>query len=444
MNTNSHTSTLPSYNSRLITNEDLKTQSFALIKPEEGMERPTQEQKKSVARVYAEQAWFYFKEQNWDKAIIACKNSLETAPDHVDAYKILGNILQRQGKKPEALGVYAKALTINPNCATIYANLGSFYAEQQKWRQALDYFQQAVILDPQFAGAYRSLAQIWEELGETSQALECFCQAVNLEPETLTAPEYFSFGAELYQQGKVKEASIFYIQGVKLNPQAEAELSKLVKILEELEEWQQAVTYYHQLMTLTESAERPSFDSKPIKRLLSRSKSQAKKTVEHKVIKALSRPAKSSMPQLLPSNDQTAIATDLPDLILDREKPDSAIAWNNLGSLYAQKEEWTKAISCYQAAIQLEPNFPKSYRNLARIYSKLGDRQKASLCWYEAFALEPERVNPDEYFSLAKNLLELGQVDKSVACLRRTIELKPNFKTAHLILGKLLNRRNRK
>ena len=70
--------------------------------------------------------------------------------------------------------MYARALAIDPNCATIYANLGSFYAEQKNWQQALDYYQQAVILDPNLAGAYRSLAQVWEELGDSTQALESF------------------------------------------------------------------------------------------------------------------------------------------------------------------------------------------------------------------------------------------------------------------------------
>ena len=181
------------------------------------------------------------------------------------------------------MGVYAKALALNPNSAPIYANLGSFYAEQKDWQQALDYYQQAVILDPNLAGAYRSLAQVWEELGDTNQALECFCQAVNLEPEKLTSAEYFSFGQELYQQGKVKEASIFYTHGVQLNPQARAELAQLVEMLEELEEWQQAVVYYHQLISLSNhnlNSQDPSLKDKPIKKLLSHSKfNQAKKAI---------------------------------------------------------------------------------------------------------------------------------------------------------------------
>lgn len=437
MNTNPNTSILSSYSSKLISRDDLNTQSLTLIQSTDQLDRPTQQQQKSIAHIYSEQARMYFQEKNWEKAITACKNSLDMDPNNVDAYKILGNILLRQGKKPEALGIYAKALAINPNSASIYANLGSFYAEQKDWKQALDYFQQAVIFDPNLAGAYRSLAQIWEELGDKNKALECFCQAVNLEPQTLTAEEYFNFGAELYQQGKTKEASIFYIQGTKLNPQAEIELAKLVEILEALEEWQQAVTYYHKLMSLSDSGgQRSTAHEKPITRLLSRSKPKAKNNNNKKNIKAISTSSDSTS-QILTKNILPA-ASIIPEV---GKKPDSAISWNNLGSLYAQKKQWNKAISCYQEAIQLEPAFSKTYRNLARVHQKLSNGEKATLSWYKAFSLEPQKVKPEEYFSLARNLLELGQVDKAIICLRCTIELKPNFQKAHLILGKLLEKK---
>jgi tetratricopeptide (TPR) repeat protein len=458
MKTNSSdSSTLPVHNSKLVDCHDSDTQSLTAINTSNQLDRPTQQQQKSIACIYIEQAWIYFKEQNWQKAIAACQNALEIDPNTADAYKILGNILNLQGRKAEALGVYAKALTINPNSPAIYANLGSFYAEQKNWHKALDYYQQAVILDPKFAGAYRNLAQIWEELDKTDQALECLCQAVNLEPDILNAQEYFSFGEELYQQGRVKEASIFYIHGVKFNPQAENELAKLVQILEELEEWQEAVIYYHQLMALSNSEgnrQKSSSVNKPIKNLLSRSKSKGGIRLSLPSAAATGQTITSQSPniltQLLPQSQAVELAnTTLLSSVqiptnslvtpgnIANQQPDTAMSWNNLGSLYAQKQEWTKAISCYQEALQLDSKISKVYRNLARVYGKLGEQEQAALYWYEAFILEPDLAKPEEYFSLAKILLTQQQIDKAIACLRRTIELQPNFEPAQLILSKL-------
>ena len=468
MNSNLKSSNLISLERKPGANLRSAPKSLALVEPAQKLDRPTQQQQQAIARIYAEQAWIYFQEQNWQGAIAACKNALESDSQNVKAYKILGNVIKHKVKKAESLGVYTKALTINPNSAPIYANLGSFYAEQKNWQQALDYYQQAVILDPSLAGVYRNLAQVWEELGDSNQALECLCQAVNLEPETLTAQEYFSFGQELYQQGKIKEASIFYTHGVELNPQAESELGQLVKILEELEEWQQAVIYYHRLLALSDDSlehQDTSDHKKPIKNLLSRSKSKSRTKNAIALHQALQRrmiPGQSSSrvgshhqsdnaaPSLIEadSNVNSSASKLLPEAKTNNielgiksqsetKQPDSAVSWNNLGSLYAQKQQWTRAISCYQEAVELDPNLSKAYRNLARVYSNMGKDLQATLCWYEAFTLEVEQIKPEEHFLLAKKLLQQQQVDKAIACLRRTVLLKPDFNQAYLILGKL-------
>ncbi len=427
-------------------------QSLSLVKSTSKADQPTRQQQQAIARIYVEQAWIYFQEKNWQNAVVACKNALQSDCKNADAYKILGNILKLKGRKAEALGVYAKALEINPNSAAIYANLGSFYAEQKKWQEALDYYQQAVILDPQFAGAYRNLAQVWEELGDTNQALECLCQAVNLEPEKLTAQEYFNFGRKLYEQGKLVEASVFYTRGVELKPRAESELTQLVQILEELEEWQQAVVYYHKLISLSGgNGEQGSstMSDKPIRNLLSHAKNNEQKKAmqrssggnSHEGVhqEAIAKPANSA--RLSPAEETLKLLPTISEGTINQsptaKQPDSAISWNNLGSLYAQKQQWNKAISCYREAVELDPKLSKSYRNLARVYSKIGKKEQATLCWYEAFTLEPNVVQPEEYFSLAKNLLQQDRLDKAIVCLRRAIEQKADFSQADLLLGKL-------
>ena len=459
-NNNLKSTTLPSQDSLKSNHSNSSAQSLALISLPERVSPPAQ-QRRSLARIYVEQAKLYFQEQNWQRAIVACKNALESDSKTVEAYKILGNILKLKGSKAEALGVYAKALTIDPNCASIYANLGSFYAEQQNWQQALEHYQQAVILDPNLAGAYRSLAQVWEELDDSVRALECFCQAVNLEPEVLTSQEYFNFGRELYQQGKVKEASIFYTHGVKLDPKAKPELAQLVKMLEELHEWQQAVVYYHQLISLKDDGDHSTTQKrKPIKNLLAHSKLKLGRKVESlppnsasdRQVKAISS-SSDSVPKLLPtsSNPKLTIVKDSFEKSqtstveavhknMHSDRQPSATSWNNLGSLYAQKQQWLKAISCYREAIELDPKLAKIYRNLARVYRETGELQKAYLCCYKAYTLEPGKVKAAEYFNLAKHLLQQSETNKAIACLQRTVELQSDFKRAYLILGKLFEK----
>ncbi len=459
MNTNSTSSTLSSLDSKLTHSETRKNRVLVLTNPQNQLDLPTQEQKKSIAFIYVEQAQVYYQERNWHKAILACKNALEMSPDLADAYKVLGDILYRQGKKAEALGIYAKALTIEPNLATVYSSIGTLYADREDWKKALDYYQQAVIIDPNLAEAYRNLAQVWEELRDPKKALECFCRAINLDPQILDAEDYFDFGKELYQQGKLKEASILFIHGVNSNPFAEEELSQLVKILEELEEWQQAVIYYHKLISLPEAKndrvnqngiklqhQKSSSEYKPIRKILSGSQSSPIKVVTKGTQNNIPVLYRNAAQQLFPNvkpvaetNNSATFNISTPDLKkISPQKPDSALSWNNVGSIYAQKKQWEKAISCYQEALQLDAEFAKSYRNLARVYNHTGEKLKAALYWHKAFNIEPDTVKPGEYFSLAKRLLQHKQKEKAIACLQRTVELNPDFTQAQVILDKLL------
>ena len=385
----------------------------------------------AIARIYVEQATVYETKGNWSKAILACKNALELDFHNADAYKILGNILYRQGKEAEALGVYAKALTLNPNSAKVYANLGTLYADRQDWQQALDYYQQAAIIDPNLPGTYRNLARVWEQLGETEKALDSLCRAIDLDPSILTPEDYFSFGREVYQQGKVKEASIIFAHGVRVKPQAEAELAQLVQMFEELEEWQQAVFYYHQLISIPDNRGRCKLSSqnsqKPIAKLLSGSKNNSTNS------KVIAKNTRKNIP-LLPQNVAQKL---LPKINSNQTQPDSAVAWNNLGSTYAQQQQWKKAIGCYEEALQLDSQFGKSYRNLARVYQKIGEELKATLYWYEALQIEPNSVKPETLFGLAKKLVFYQQREKGIFCLQRLIKLDPDFQPAIAMLEKI-------
>ena len=111
MNSNNlKSSTLHSQDSKSQPNCGASSQSLALVSLPDRSNQPTRQQKKTIARIYVEQARLYFQEQNWQSAIVACKNALEIDSQIADAYKILANILKLKGKKAEALGVYARAL----------------------------------------------------------------------------------------------------------------------------------------------------------------------------------------------------------------------------------------------------------------------------------------------------------------------------------------------
>jgi O-antigen ligase/Tfp pilus assembly protein PilF len=52
--------------------------------------------------------------------------------------------------------------------------------------------------------------------------------------------------------------------------------------------------------------------------------------------------------------------------------PDDKDMWNNLGYLFTQRQEWPKAASAYQKALEIDPGFALARRNLAVVLQKMG------------------------------------------------------------------------
>jgi tetratricopeptide (TPR) repeat protein/glycosyltransferase involved in cell wall biosynthesis len=401
-----------------------------------------------VARIYLQQSLAYCQEKHWEKAIAACQESLKVCPDLAEAYKVWGNILQKMGKTAEALGYYAKAISLQPDMAEIYANLGSLYAKQHNWQQALDYYQKALNFDPNCAGVYRSLAKVWEELGKEEQALECLLHALELDPQMLTAEKHFQLAEELWSEGREAAAILCYRHSIELAPHFQEAYFKLAKALETQGQWQEARDYYQKVLQI--QAREALQGSKPdahrrIRRLLAAQSSTPLPKQNPKLL-AASHPPKA----LAPSQETTqldnrsklelAIQQYLQQAKLEPNSPGIQV---NLGSLYARQQQWQQAILHYQKAIDLNPNLAVAYRNLARAYQKIGDVQKATSLLYKGYSLEPAKVSGADHLRLGQTLMQHRQIQPAIACYRRAIQLDPSLTEAYLSLGALaLQQRN--
>ena len=144
------------------------------------------------------------------------------------------------------------------------------------------------------------------------------------------------------------------------------------------------------------------------------------------------------------SPEQSSVAnaiTKYTQLLADN--PEKAELHANLGSLYAQKQQWQDAINCYEQAIKLNPDFAGVYRNLARVFLQIGKEGKALECWYHALRLEPDWADPQQHYTLGNTLWKCQKIGKAIACYRQAIRLKPDFFLAYQSLGKLLTIREK-
>ena len=211
-----------------------------------------------VVEIYLQQADAYCEESQWDKAIAACKEAIEVAPEAAAAYRRLGNILQRQGKLTDAMGFYAKALVLQPGAPEIYSNLGILHARKQDWDKAIAYFQKAIEKDPQLAGAYNNLAKVWKKQGQPERELACLQTALQLQPELGPASSHYRVGEALEAKEDIEAAIAFYRQAIEQSPDFLPAYERLVELLEDRGDWESAIAYYRKVVDLTAQATHPT------------------------------------------------------------------------------------------------------------------------------------------------------------------------------------------
>ncbi|MGC1305932.1 MAG: tetratricopeptide repeat protein [Phormidesmis sp.] len=386
-----------------------------------------------VVAIYLQQAESYCNEAQWEKATGACKKALRLAPKTAQAYKLLGNILQRQGKLTDAMGFYAKALTLQPNAAEIYSNLGSLYARKQVWDSAIAYYQKAIEKDPGFAIAYANLAKVWKQLGHTDKETDCLQTALKLQPEMGTAQSHYRVGQALEAADQPEAAVAFYRQAIQREANFLPAYQRLADLLEDQGDWQAAVTCYRQVVTL--SAEKNTVRSASLAKEAVQGQASApinvSKRDQHLVHKLLQA---SSQKQVLRPPIATSAAPQAPQAAPSPTQLSAA----QLGQRYAKAKDWPRAIQHLQQAIQQNPQSAALYRQIAATLARNHQPQQAAIAWYRAFTLEPDWPNAKQCLQVGDALFEQGKLEAAIHCYRQAIRRQPSLAAAYQQLAKLL------
>jgi tetratricopeptide (TPR) repeat protein len=116
-----------------------------------------------------------------------------------------------------------------------------------------------------------------------------------------------------------------------------------------------------------------------------------------------------------------------------RLNPDFADAYYSRGLAKSALGDKQGAITDYNEAIRLNPNYDKAYNNRGNAKKNLGDKQGAIADYNEAIRLNPNYANAYINRGLAK--YELGDKQGAIADYNETIRLNPNNATAYTNRG---------
>ena len=388
-----------------------------------------------IINLYMLQAQDYCEEKQWDKAIYACQEALQIAPTNADAYKLLGNIMQKQAKFTDAIGFYAKALGFRPNFPEVYSNLGTLYAHKQDWEKAVFYFQKAISYDAGFALAYLNLAKAYEKLEQPTKHLDSLSTALTLDPSLGSAEDHYKIAQTLLKDKQVDEAITFCRYAIDKKPDFIEAYQQLTTLLEEKGDWKSAAEYYRKVMDLERQANQKQANQTTEltpPSLSTRQPSTARRSLEGVplagLIQGLPPESQQRIQRLARASSQKKLLTPAfsvspPQLPAAQIPIAPAIAPAAFPSPRPANRLPSQRIQQLQQAIKQNPRSAALYRELAKELNRHGRKQPSAQAWFRAFRLDPNWPNAKQYNELGDVLLSFGDKQSASVCYKQAARL---------------------
>jgi Tfp pilus assembly protein PilF len=146
------------------------------------------------------------------EAILLYERARTYNPQATQISPRLAVLYQRQGRYSEALAEYQKAVAAKPKDADLLNDLGFFHFERGNWVEAEKTLRDAVAANPKHAQAWGNLGLTLGHAGRYQESLEAFQKAVK------PAEAYANLGMILAQQQKPNEAKEALQRAVELDP----------------------------------------------------------------------------------------------------------------------------------------------------------------------------------------------------------------------------------
>lgn len=144
------------------------------------------------------------------------EDTLDKAPENVNAMMGLADALRASGRDPEAAIFYMKAIRQVPDFFPARHNLANLYLAQESPDQALVQLRAALALAPSSAKVLNGMGQAMLMKGDPEQAAALFRQALDRDPENVAAAA--NLGAALMAQELYEEAARQLKQALFLAP----------------------------------------------------------------------------------------------------------------------------------------------------------------------------------------------------------------------------------
>jgi len=277
-------------------------------------------------------------------------------------------------------------------------NYGLTQLAKGAYPAALDYFQRASIYTPNYPTLEINLGVVTAAMHQTAAAEAHFQRAIALAPGNDEA--YFYYGRWLLQGGRVADAVRELEMAVRLNPSRLPPRDAL------------AAAY----LAAGDTAQAKSIASDTLR--LEPADTEAQATLSHPEGQTADFWIDASLFQYRNGNYNACISAAQQALKL---KPDSEIAYNNIGAAYAGLQQWDLAIENEQKALRIRPGFELARNNLA-LY--IGEKAKKA-------SPQAGSMTAEDWLNASLRDNQAGQYEKSIQDAKAALRIRPGYAEAY-------------
>lgn len=342
-----------------------------------------------------------------EQALSALNKAINLRPDYLAAYNNRGAAKNLLGKHQEAIADYDKVIQLKSDYAEAYSNRGMTKNFLGRYQHAIADYDKALQLKPDYAEAYDGRGSAKNLLGRNQEAVADYNEAIRLKPDYVHA--YYHRGHANATLKKYEEALADYNKVIDLQPNYAKVYNRRGSLQLNLGHYKKAVTDYSEAIQLINSGE-VKLDSNRENSISLILKDSEFGEAEVYYNRGVAKFALGEFAEAL---------TDYNEAI--QLKPDYADAYHNRGVVKIQLKQLNKALADFDEAIRIKPDYAEAYNSRGIAKLLLSKINEAIADFGEAIRINPEFI--DAYTNRAQAKIILGSIKEAKSDLQTALEL---------------------
>ncbi|WP_461255163.1 tetratricopeptide repeat protein [Treponema sp. R80B11-R83G3] len=300
---------------------------------------------------------------------------------------------------------------------------GAEYYKKGSYTEAISEFDQAIRLSPNYAVAYNDRGNAYYVKKDYDRAIADYNEAVRLDPNY--AYPYYNRGNAYYDKNDYDRAIADYNESIRLDPNYMKAYYGRGNVYYVKKDYDRAIADYEAALRIDPNYANAKTWLENAKKAKSVT-TQPQQTATQSAPSAAAKAAYDKGTEYYKKGSYTEAISEFDKAI--RLSPNYADAYNDRGNAYHYKKDYDRAIADYNEAIRLGPNDADAYYNRANVYYEKNDYDRAIADYNEAIRLDPNYMKA--YYGRGNVYYVKKDYDRAITNYEAALRIDPKYANA--------------